>query len=75
MKFNLFFLFSYLTASQAWACSVCFGNPQSSQTRALFSGILFLLAMIGTVLGGLIVTLLRIRHRSRMLASQNPASS
>lgn len=35
------------------ACSVCFGDPQSLQSKGLFYSICFLLAVIGTVLGAL----------------------
>lgn len=58
--------FLFGSSSSAWACTVCFGNPKSTQTRALLGGILFLLAMIATVLGGLVVTILRMRRRSQM---------
>lgn len=59
-------LLSCFFSIPAWACTVCFGDPKSNQTKALIGGILFLLGVIGTVLGGLIVTILRIRKRSKI---------
>ncbi|OGW80927.1 MAG: hypothetical protein A3C47_05635 [Omnitrophica bacterium RIFCSPHIGHO2_02_FULL_51_18] len=32
------------------ACSVCFGDPGSSQTKGAIAGALFLLAVVGLVL-------------------------
>ncbi len=42
------------TAPQALACSVCFGNPNSLQSKALGVAVLFLLGTTGIVLTGII---------------------
>jgi len=39
-------------ARHAQACAVCFGDPNSPQTKAVGGGILLLLGCIATVLGG-----------------------
>ena len=39
-----------LTIAPAMACSVCFGNPDDSQTKALAAGIWVMIGCITTVL-------------------------
>ncbi|MGH7198897.1 MAG: hypothetical protein ACREH5_09205 [Candidatus Omnitrophota bacterium] len=38
------------------ACSVCFGDPTSSATKGVIAAILFLLAVVFCVLGGITAT-------------------
>lgn len=39
-----------------FACAVCFGDPDSSLTKGTIAGVLFLLGVIVTVLGGILIT-------------------
>jgi hypothetical protein len=41
-----------LGAVAADACSVCYGDPESPQVKAMKMGILLLLGVVGTVLAG-----------------------
>jgi hypothetical protein len=41
-----------LFGSDAHACAVCFGNPDSPMTKSLVAGIWVLLGCIGTLLAG-----------------------
>jgi len=52
----------------AEACSVCFGDPDAPQTKAMAAGILFLLGVITTVLGGFAGMFCYWIHRSHKLA-------
>lgn len=38
------------------ACSVCFGDPNSLQSKALGAAVLFLLGTVGAVLGGIVIS-------------------
>ena len=42
-----------LVADPASACSVCFGDPNSSLTQGAKAGVLVLLGVVGVVLSGL----------------------
>lgn len=47
------------------ACSVCFGDPQSSLTMGLHMGVLTLLIIVLLVLGGFAAFFLRLRKLSK----------
>ncbi|MSR76621.1 MAG: hypothetical protein EXS63_00110 [Candidatus Omnitrophica bacterium] len=70
-------LLSFLTllAPAAQACSVCFGDPRSNQTKAVLAGILFLLALISTVLSALVITIVRFQKRSHALSTAASSAS
>ncbi len=40
----------------SFACAVCFGNPGSLSSKALWAGVFFLLAVVGVVLAGIACT-------------------
>ncbi len=42
--------------SDAWACSVCFGDPNSKITRGIFAAVYVLLGAVLFVLGGIACT-------------------
>jgi hypothetical protein len=42
-----------LIASPAFACSVCYGDPNSAMSKGAQAGVLVLLGVIGVVLTGL----------------------
>jgi len=75
---SLVFLLLLLGPKCANACSVCFGDPESLQGRAMKAGILVLLGFICTVLSGFAGLFLYWMSRSRRLAAteeQNVAVS
>ena len=57
-----------LSPAVAPACSVCYGDPDSSQTKGLMWGIAVLLGVVGTVLGGITTFFV-------YLAKKSPAES
>ncbi len=81
MKVRALFFLSlgiFLMPSLLQACSVCFGNPDSLQSKALSGAILFLMATIGAVLGGIAVLAVIWSRRAKQLensASKNRLSS
>jgi hypothetical protein len=56
----LYSLFAFLvvlsTGKLAWACVVCFGDPNSLQSRSVFYAILLLMGVVGFVLSGIAIT-------------------
>ena len=68
--------FAIATASAAFvllpiepvlACTVCFGDPDSAETRGLRTAILFLLALVALVQVGFVKLFFTIRRRTRSL--------
>ena len=55
------------------ACATCFGNSDSSLAKGMNSGILFLLGVVGMVLGGLVTVIALFAFRSRNLARAQAA--
>ncbi len=47
---------SYLSSLSLFACSVCGGDPASSQTKAVLMGVLFLLGTVIFVLSAIAYT-------------------
>ena len=43
--------FMLVTSTDAWACAVCFGAPDSPQTQAMNMAIVTMLGVTGSVLG------------------------
>jgi predicted transporter len=63
------------SANPAWACPVCFGNPNSAQTKAMQAGILALLVVTVAVLGGVAAFFfIYLRRRIRMFEDANGGS-
>lgn len=63
-----------LTAADASACAVCYGNPESLMTKSIVAGVWVLLGCIGMLLmsfGGLFVYWMQ---RSKRLSSLEPAT-
>ena len=44
---------SFFLSGKVFACSVCFGNPETLQSKALGGAVLFLLAVIGGLLAAI----------------------
>jgi hypothetical protein len=63
------------SASPALACPVCFGNPNSAQTKGMQAGILALLVVTVAVLGGVAAFFfIYLRRRIRMFEDANGGS-
>ena len=56
-----------LLTTEAMACSVCFGDPNSAMGKGATAGVLLLLGVIGTVLLSIIGVTLFWVHRARQL--------
>ena len=50
-KLTLFFLVPIFYSRPVWACAVCFGDPNSSSSKALKIAVLFLLGVVVSLLG------------------------
>jgi hypothetical protein len=62
-------------SSPALACPVCFGNPNSAQTKGAQAGILALLMVTVAVLGGVAgFFFIYLRRRIRMFEDANGGS-
>lgn len=59
--------------SRMQACAVCFGKSDSAMAQGMNSGILFLLAVVAMVLGGLITLFGMFIWRARQLAKTQAA--
>lgn len=53
------------------ACSVCFGDPKSLQSRGLFFGVCLLLGVVVFVLGGIALTAVTWARRAKKLENQS----
>ncbi len=56
-----------LQAETVWACSVCFGDPESPMAKGVVAGVLVLVSVVGAVLLGVVGTGLFWVNRSRAL--------
>ena len=65
----------FLCSNPAWACSVCFGNPDSPMAKGVTAGVLLLVGVIGFVLLGVAGTGLLWVQRSRRLALNDDGES
>lgn len=65
----------------AQACAVCFGDPSSPLTIGAKAGVLFMIGVLGVVLGGILAAIIFFIHRSRIvqvqsiLHGENPSSN
>ena len=59
-----------LSAQPVLACSVCFGDPNSSMVQGAQAGVLVLLGVIGTVLAGFASLLIFWMRRAAHLKAQ-----
>ncbi len=50
LKLLFFFLITLLLSPNAYACTVCFGNPDSPLSKGLVMGVYTLIAIVGSVL-------------------------
>ena len=64
-------LATLLSAQPALACSVCFGDPNSSMAQGVQAGVLVLLGVVGVVLTGLASLLLFWMRRAANLTSKS----
>ena len=74
MKVRLFIasilLIAAMVPSDVFACSVCFGDPNSPMTHAAKVAVLFLLGVVFTVLGGILGMVLFWIRRAKLLQVQ-----
>lgn len=56
-----------LSGPSAFACSVCFGDPNSNMSKGVTAAVILLLAVIGGVLAALGVIIVRWSHRAKKL--------
>jgi hypothetical protein len=56
-----------LPVEPALACTVCFGDPNSAETRGLRGAILFLLVLVGVVQIGFLKLFWTFRRRARSI--------
>jgi hypothetical protein len=61
-------------APSALACSVCFGDPNSAQSKALATAVLFLLGTVAAVLGAIFYSILVWAHRAKKLQQASQAA-
>jgi hypothetical protein len=71
--FNKFIALAALAAffapSVARACSVCFCNSDSQLTKGMLAGVLVLLLVVLTVLGGLVALFIHLARRAAAVAA------
>jgi hypothetical protein len=66
---TLFLLFALLLLPQVlYACSVCFGDPASLQSKALGAAVFFLLGTVGGVLGAVGYAIFACMRRAKKLS-------
>jgi hypothetical protein len=53
------------------ACAVCFGDPSSPLTLGAKAGVLFMIGVLGVVLGGILAAIIYFVHRSRIVEVQS----
>jgi uncharacterized membrane protein len=54
----------------SWACSVCFGDPNSPMTHGAKAGVAVLLGIVGVVLGGILAVAFFWMRRAKLLRVQ-----
>jgi heme/copper-type cytochrome/quinol oxidase subunit 2 len=67
-------LFFVCFSRTAMACSTCFGDPDAPQTHAMNMAILFMLGVVGAMLGLFAAFFLHLRNRARHAARANLVS-
>jgi hypothetical protein len=71
MKHFLFFILTLLLVrSDLFACSVCFGDPNSPMTHAAKAGVAVLLGIVGLVLCGIFAVAIYWIKRAKLLRVQ-----
>ena len=66
----VFGLSSALAAAPAFACSTCFGDPDSEMVKGAVMGVYVLVGVVSFVLAGIAGTSLFWIHRSRVAAAE-----
>lgn len=69
--------YSFLGTTPAYACAVCFGDPDSPMSKGALMGVIVMLGIIGSVLMGIAGTTMFWMHRANRLTFQqkNPPSA
>ena len=58
---------SFFTLPSAFACSVCYGEPDSPTTRGLTWAIVALAGIVGVVLTGVTAFFVHLNHRANVI--------
>jgi hypothetical protein len=75
-KFILLFVLALLLAPRAvQACSVCFGGSDSQLSQGMFAGVLVLLLVVMSVLGGFVALFVYLARRAAATAALENQSS
>ena len=65
MRLILAAAFLAVAPSPLWACAACFGKSDSDLARGSFAGVLFLLGVVLTVMGGIAAFFIYLTRRGR----------
>jgi len=70
-------VYSFIETTPAYACAVCFGDPDSPMSKGALMGVIVMLGVIGSVLMGIAGTTMFWMHRANQLTLQqkNPPSA
>ena len=60
----------FAVLQNSWACSVCFGDPNSPMTHGAKAGVAVLLGIVGAVLGGILAVAIYWTRRAKLLRVQ-----
>ncbi len=66
--------FALAESTPVLACSVCFGDPDSSMVKGALAGVIVLVGVVSVVLMGVVGTGLYWNHRSRRLTLGDDAA-
>ena len=72
-KILALFAASFLALPSAFACSVCYGEPDSPMTRGLTWAIIALAGLVGLVLTGVTAFFVNMNRRAAALEQAAPA--
>ncbi len=64
--FSVLFFWAGVTGSPAWACSVCFKDPDSAMTIGLGQGVFVMLGALGFVFAAFVKFFIATALRSRL---------
>lgn len=67
-------LAAFFAPTAARACAVCFGNSDSQMTKGMLAGVLVLLFVVLSVLGGFVALFVHIARRSAAAALEQSST-
>ena len=60
---------------EAFACPVCYGDPESNIVSSIFAGMFYLLGVAGVVFGGIGVFFYRMNERQKLISIKSNLKS